>query len=122
MKNSFYRKRKISKKKTDLPMIAPPTVLKGNKPKDKASVKNLGDKKVVRKSLSGGGAKSVCDPHFKCNYCDASFVRKDSLQSHLRQHIKQQQQHQTSASSGRQVYLLYCKMLIVLMIDLGLSR
>jgi hypothetical protein len=93
-------------------------VQKGNKPKERTLAKNLGDKKIVRKSLTGSGAKSVCDPHFKCNYCDASFVRKDSLQSHLRQHIKQQQQQQqTSASSGRQVFYLSTYKMLIGLID-----
>ena len=53
------------------------------------------EKKMDRRKQPG---KSFCDLHFKCSCCDAAFVRKDSLQSHLRQHAKQQQQQQTSSS------------------------
>lgn len=45
--------------------------------------------KVVKKVMRPLKARSVCEPHLLCNLCPASFVRKDSLRSHLKQHAKQ---------------------------------
>ena len=32
----------------------------------------------------------MCEPNFSCAFCNATFVRIDSMQSHLRQHQKLQ--------------------------------
>ena len=40
------------------------------------------------KPRKGKTAKAVCKPNFCCPVCNAGFVRKDSLKSHIRQHKK----------------------------------
>ena len=35
-------------------------------------------------------SKTMCEPNFSCPFCDAAFVRIDSMQSHLHQHQKLQ--------------------------------
>ncbi|KAL7864334.1 hypothetical protein AOLI_G00157540 [Acnodon oligacanthus] len=43
---------------------------------------------------------------FHCNLCDASFVREDSLRSHMRQHNNNTQQQQSNATSQSQTTTL----------------
>ena len=47
-----------------------------------AIVKGISRKQVL--------SKTMCEPNFSCPFCDAAFVRIDSMQSHLRQHQKLQ--------------------------------
>ena len=44
-------------------------------------------KGITRKQVL---SKTMCEPNFSCPFCDAAFVRIDSMQSHLRQHQKLQ--------------------------------
>ena len=52
-----------------------------------------GTKKVVIGNNGGRKqwlSKTMCEPNFSCAFCNATFVRIDSMQSHLRQHQKLQ--------------------------------
>ena len=52
-----------------------------------------GTKKVVVGNNGGRKqwlSKTMCEPNFSCAFCNATFVRIDSMQSHLRQHQKLQ--------------------------------
>ena len=53
-----------------------------SKGKISGNVKGVGRKQWL--------AKTMCEPNFNCPFCDAAFVRVDSMQSHLRQHQKLQ--------------------------------
>merc|ERR1712223_1995661 len=50
--------------------------------KNSTSTKNSGRKQWL--------SKTMCEPNFSCAFCNATFVRIDSMQSHLRQHQKLQ--------------------------------
>ena len=50
--------------------------------KTSMSTKNSGRKQWL--------SKTMCEPNFSCAFCNATFVRIDSMQSHLRQHQKLQ--------------------------------
>lgn len=41
----------------------------------------------------------MCVPNYLCGKCDAGFVRKDSLQSHLNQHKEQEEEEKTNSDS-----------------------
>ena len=51
-----------------------------------------GQKSAIGKGISRKQvlSKTMCEPNFSCPFCDAAFVRIDSMQSHLRQHQKLQ--------------------------------
>ena len=103
-----YRKRRLSKKKSESSVS-----VTGSSPTKNLGVQKLRaeksskvtEKKSERKKVSG---KSLCDLHFKCSYCSVAFVRKDSLQSHLRQHLKQQQQQQQQQQQPSSSRLVFC--------------
>ena len=65
--------------------------------------KSSGDVKVVgRKQWL---SKAMCEPNFSCPFCDAAFVRVDSMQSHLRQHQKLQPELETEIFTLQQQLL-----------------
>ena len=65
--------------------------------------KNLGEGRGVgRKQWL---SKTMCEPNFNCPLCDATFVRIDSIQSHLRQHQKLQPHLQQEIFSIQQQLL-----------------
>ena len=50
-------------------------------------------------------SKAMCEPNFSCPFCDAAFVRVDSMQSHLRQHQKLQPELETEIFALQQQLL-----------------
>ena len=47
-----------------------------------AKQKKIKDKAKDKVTL----VKTICKPNFNCPVCNAGFVRRDSLRSHIRQH------------------------------------
>ena len=83
----------------------PPKLLKTNNENHEVPLKgkNYGDVKVVgRKQWL---SKAMCEPNFSCPFCDAAFVRVDSMQSHLRQHQKLQPELETEIFTLQQQLL-----------------
>ncbi|KAM4622456.1 zinc finger protein 64 [Discoglossus pictus] len=66
------------------------------KPKKSSMEKKEGD--TARHNSSRQGGKLCAKRSFKCELCDAAFVREDSLRSHKKQHEEYNMQHQSEAT------------------------
>ena len=47
---------------------------------------NKKSKERIKKPKTTAAAKTLCKPNFTCPVCNAGFVRRDSLRSHVKQH------------------------------------
>ena len=69
------------------------TKIEKNEEHSKNKSFSTGTKKVIIGNSGGRKqwlSKTMCEPNFSCAFCNATFVRIDSMQSHLRQHQKLQ--------------------------------